>query len=65
MSPLQKFVRLTPTTQRRIIKVARQVSRSTHAVIDFDYVVEVITETEWNRQQATREYRQQQQLRRA
>ena len=55
MSTLQKFVRLTPSTQRRIVKVARQVSRMTHAVIDFDYVVETMTETEWNRLQSARE----------
>lgn len=64
MSTLQKFVRLTPSVQRRIIKVARQVSRMTLATIDFDYVVETMTETEWNRLQSTREYRREQ-LRRA
>jgi hypothetical protein len=57
MNTFQKFVRLTPSTQRRIIKASRQVERVTRGIISFDYVAESVTEMEHERQEQRRSTR--------
>lgn len=58
MNPFQKFARLTPATQRRIIKSARTVERLTRGQVRFDDTVEAMTDHEWNVHLSRREHRE-------